>query len=184
MGMKILVVGSGGREHALCWRVRADRPDADLYCAPGNSAIAGIATTVPLAADDIPGLVDWSVANRPDLVIVGPEDPCALGLVDRLAEAGIRAFGPSAAATRWSPVKPGPPNSWTGPASPSPTPPSSTPRPTPTTSLTTPSTHSSSRPTASPSARASWFATPRTRPTPPLTPSWSNANSATPAPPS
>ena len=100
MGMKILVVGSGGREHALCWRVRADRPTADLYCAPGNSAIAGIATTVPLAADDVPGLVDWSVTNRPDLVIVGPEDPCALGLVDRLAEAGIRAFGPSAAATR------------------------------------------------------------------------------------
>lgn len=98
--MKILVVGSGGREHALCWRVRADRPDADLYCAPGNSAIANIATTVPLAADDIGGLVDWSVANRPDLVIVGPEDPCALGLVDRLTEAGIRAFGPSAAATR------------------------------------------------------------------------------------
>ncbi len=98
--MRILVVGSGGREHALCWRVRADRPAADLYCAPGSSAIAGIATTVPLAADDIPGLVDWSVANRPDLVIVGPEDPCALGLVDRLAEAGIRAFGPSAAAAR------------------------------------------------------------------------------------
>lgn len=98
--MKILVVGSGGREHALCWRVRADRPDANLYCAPGNSAIADIATTVPLAADDIPGLVDWSVANRPDLVIVGPEDPCALGLVDRLTEAGIHAFGPSAAATQ------------------------------------------------------------------------------------
>ena len=98
--MKILVVGSGGREHALCWRVRADRPDADLYCAPGNAAIAEIATTIPLAADDIGGLVAWSVANRPDLVIVGPEDPCALGLVDRLSEAGIRAFGPSAAATR------------------------------------------------------------------------------------
>ena len=93
--MKILVVGSGGREHALCWRVRADRPDADLYGAPGSSAIADIATTVPLAADDIGGLVDWSVANRPDLVIVGPEDPCALGLVDRLTE-----VGPSAAATR------------------------------------------------------------------------------------
>ena len=98
--MKILVVGSGGREHALCWRVRGDRPDADLHCAPGNAAIAGIGTIVPLAADDISGLVDWSVANRPDLVIVGPEDPCALGLVDRLSEAGIRAFGPSAAATR------------------------------------------------------------------------------------
>ena len=98
--MKILVIGSGGREHALCWRVRADRPDADLYCAPGNSAIAEIATTVPLAADDIGGLVGWSVANRPDFVIVGPEDPCALGLVDRLTEAGIRAFGPSAAATQ------------------------------------------------------------------------------------
>lgn len=100
MGMKILVVGSGGREHALCWRVRADRPDADLWCAPGNSAISEIATTVPLAADDVSGLVDWASRNRPDLVIVGPEDPCALGLVDRLTDAGIRAFGPSAAATR------------------------------------------------------------------------------------
>ena len=98
--MKTLVVGSGGREHALCWRVRADRPDSELYCAPGNAAIAEIATTVPLAADDIGGLVAWSVANRPDLVVVGPEDPCALGLVDRLTEAGIRAFGPSAAATQ------------------------------------------------------------------------------------
>lgn len=98
--MTVLVVGSGGREHALCWRVRADRPDADLYCAPGSSAIAAIATTVPLAADDVSGLVGWAATNRPDLVIVGPEDPCALGLVDRLAEAGIRAFGPSAAATR------------------------------------------------------------------------------------
>ena len=100
MGMKILVVGSGGREHALCWRVHADRPDSDLYCAPGNSAIGAIATTVPIAADDVSGLVEWSAVNRPDLVIVGPEDPCALGLTDRLAGAGIRAFGPSAAATR------------------------------------------------------------------------------------
>ena len=98
--MRILVVGSGGREHALCWRVRADRPDSELYCAPGNSAIAEIATTIPLAAVDVGGLVAWSVANRPDLVVVGPEDPCALGLVDRLTEAGIRAFGPSAAATQ------------------------------------------------------------------------------------
>jgi len=98
--MKILVVGSGGREHALCWRVRADRPDSELYCAPGNSAIAEIATTIPLATDDVGGLAAWSVANRPDLVIVGPEDPCALGLVDHLTEAGIHAFGPSAAATR------------------------------------------------------------------------------------
>ena len=97
--MKILVVGSGGREHALCWRVRADRPDADLWCAPGNSAIAHIATNVALDADDVSGLVNWASTNRPDLVIVGPEDPCALGLTDRLAEAGIRAFGPSAAAT-------------------------------------------------------------------------------------
>ena len=98
--MRILVIGSGGREHALCWRVRADRPDARLFCAPGNSAIASFATTVPLAADDVSGLVDWASSNRPDLVIVGPEDPSALGLVDRLDEAGIRAFGPSAAAAR------------------------------------------------------------------------------------
>ena len=98
--MKILVVGSGGREHALCWRVQADRPNAALWCAPGNSAISRIATLVPLAADDVSGLVAWALDNRPDLVIVGPEDPCALGLTDRLTEAGIGAFGPSAAATR------------------------------------------------------------------------------------
>ena len=97
--MKILIIGSGGREHALCWRVHADRPNASLYCAPGNSAIARLATLVPLAADDVSGLVNWAGSNRPDLVIVGPEDPCALGLTDRLAEAGVRAFGPSAAAT-------------------------------------------------------------------------------------
>ena len=98
--MKILIIGGGGREHALCWRVRADRPDADLWCAPGNSAIASIATNVALDADDVSGLVDWASTNRPDLVIVGPEDPSALGLVDRLTQVGIRTFGPSATATR------------------------------------------------------------------------------------
>ncbi len=98
--MKILVVGGGGREHAICWRVRADRPDADLWCAPGNTGIASIAAAVPLAADDVRGLTAWAADNRPDLVIVGPEDPSAQGLVDRLAELGVRAFGPSAAAAR------------------------------------------------------------------------------------
>ena len=98
--MKILIIGGGGREHALCWRVRADRPDADLWCAPGNSAIASIATNIALDADDVSGLVDWASTNRPDLVIVGPEDPSALGLVDRLTQVGIRTFGPSATATR------------------------------------------------------------------------------------
>jgi phosphoribosylamine--glycine ligase len=97
---RILVVGGGGREHALCWRVRYDRPAAALYAAPGNGGIGQIATLLPFAAADIPGIVGWCRAERPDLVVVGPDEPLALGIVDALAAAGNRAVGPSAAAAR------------------------------------------------------------------------------------
>lgn len=100
MGITVLVVGSGGREHAICWRVLRDRPDAKVYCAPGNGGIGTIATLVPIDASAINDLLRWAKTNQPDLVIVGPEEPSALGLVDRLLAAGIRAFGPSAAAAR------------------------------------------------------------------------------------
>jgi phosphoribosylamine--glycine ligase len=96
--MRILVVGSGGREHALCWSVAASPLCDKLYCAPGNAGIAEDAECVAIAADDIGGIVALTKRERIDFVVVGPEAPLVAGLVERLAEAGIKAFGPSAAA--------------------------------------------------------------------------------------
>jgi len=96
--MRILVVGSGGREHALCWATGASPLCDKLYCAPGNAGIAAEAECVAIAADDVAGLVAFARRERIDFVVVGPEAPLVLGLVDRLAEAGIKAFGPSARA--------------------------------------------------------------------------------------
>jgi len=98
--MRILVVGSGGREHALCWSIAASPLTDKLYCAPGNAGIAAEADCVPLAADDLRGLVDFAVEARIDFVVVGPERPLTLGLVDRLEAAGVKAFGPSAEAAQ------------------------------------------------------------------------------------
>jgi phosphoribosylamine--glycine ligase len=96
--MRVLVVGSGGREHALCWAI-AGSPLCDaLFCAPANAGIAEQAECVPIAADDIEGLVAFARDQRIDFVVVGPEAPLVLGLVDRLEAAGIMAFGPRAAA--------------------------------------------------------------------------------------
>src|ERR1700689_116630 len=96
--MRVLVVGSGGREHALCWAIAAS-PLADaLYCAPGNPGIATEARCIAIAATDIEGLVKFCKAEAIDFVVVGPETPLVLGLVDRLEAAGIAAFGPTAAA--------------------------------------------------------------------------------------
>ncbi len=96
--MKILIVGGGGREHALAWTISASPLCSELYAAPGNAGIAEEATCVPVAADDIDGLVAFAEEKRLDLVVVGPEAPLVAGLVDRLEAAGIPAFGPSAAA--------------------------------------------------------------------------------------
>ncbi len=96
--MKILVVGSGGREHALCWAIAASPLCDRLYCAPGNAGIAEEAECIPIPADDIDGLLAFAARESIDFVVVGPEQPLVLGLVDRLEEAGIKAFGPSAAA--------------------------------------------------------------------------------------
>ncbi len=96
--MKVLVVGSGGREHALCWALAAS-PLADaLYCAPGNAGIAEVATCLPVAATDIDGMAATCRAEGIDFVVVGPEAPLVAGLVDRLEAAGIKAFGPDARA--------------------------------------------------------------------------------------
>ncbi len=96
--MRVLVVGSGGREHALCWAIAASPLCDALYCAPGNAGIAAEADCVAIAADDIDALVAFCRETAIDFVVVGPEAPLVLGLVDRLEAAGIKAFGPSAAA--------------------------------------------------------------------------------------
>jgi len=96
--MRILVVGSGGREHALCWTIAASPLTTKLFCAPGNAGIAEEAECVAIAADDIAHLVAFALEQKIDFVVVGPEAPLVLGLVDRLAEAGIKAFGPGAGA--------------------------------------------------------------------------------------
>ncbi|MFO1038807.1 MAG: phosphoribosylamine--glycine ligase [Geminicoccaceae bacterium] len=98
--MKVLVVGSGGREHALCWAL-AGSPIVDkVWCAPGNAGIARDAQCVPIAATDLDGIVDLAQREHIDLVVVGPEAPLVLGLVDRLTQVGIKAFGPTAAAAQ------------------------------------------------------------------------------------
>ena len=94
--MKILVVGGGGREHALCWKIRQSPALRELYCAPGNGGIAEIARCVALPAEDVEGLGRFAVENAVDLTVVGPELPLTLGLVDALEKRGLRAFGPRA----------------------------------------------------------------------------------------
>lgn len=96
--MKVLVVGSGGREHALCWAIAASPLCDALYCAPGNAGIAADAECVPIGAEDFDGLVAFAKDNAIDFVVVGPEAPLVAGLVDRMTESGIKAFGPTAAA--------------------------------------------------------------------------------------
>ena len=96
--MRILVVGSGGREHALCWALAASPLCDALFCAPGNAGIAQEAACLPVAAEDVDGLLNLCVEESIDFVVVGPEAPLVAGLVDRLTAAGIKAFGPTAAA--------------------------------------------------------------------------------------
>jgi phosphoribosylamine--glycine ligase len=98
--MKVLVVGSGGREHAIVYALSKSPRVTRLYCAPGNGGISTLAQCVPIKATDIPAMVDFAREEKIDLVVVAPDDPLALGMVDALEEAGIRAFGPRAAAAK------------------------------------------------------------------------------------
>ncbi len=96
--MRVLLVGSGGREHALAWALAASPLCDELICAPGNAGIAETARCVPVKAEDVPGIVRLAREERIDFVIVGPEAPLVAGLVDALEAAGIAAFGPGKAA--------------------------------------------------------------------------------------
>jgi len=96
--MKVLVVGSGGREHSLCWAIAKSPKCDELFCAPGNAGIDSIAICVDISADDVDAMVNFAVDNAIDFVVVGPEAPLVAGMVDKLETAGIKAFGPSAAA--------------------------------------------------------------------------------------
>jgi len=98
--VRILVVGGGGREHALCWALARDAPEATLFAAPGNPGTAALATNLPIPATALDALVAAAREHRIDLVVVGPEAPLAAGLADRLRAAGRVVFGPSAAAAR------------------------------------------------------------------------------------
>src|SRR5262245_25686469 len=93
--MKILLIGNGGREHALAWKLAASARTTALFCAPGNPGIAEVADLVDLDVMNFRGIEKFAKQNEIGLVVVGPEDPLAGGLVDRLTAAGIKTFGPT-----------------------------------------------------------------------------------------
>jgi phosphoribosylamine--glycine ligase len=98
--LKVLVVGGGGREHALCWKIAASPRVAEVLCAPGNAGTAQVARNLPVAASDLEALVRLGREESVDLVVVGPEDPLCAGLADRLRAEGLLVFGPGAEGAR------------------------------------------------------------------------------------
>ena len=98
--MKILVVGSGGREHALAWKLKQSAGVDRIFCAPGNAGTAEVGENVDIKANDIPALVRFAKENRIGLTVVGPDDPLAAGIVDVFEEEGLRIFGPTKSAAR------------------------------------------------------------------------------------
>lgn len=98
--MKILVVGGGGREHAMVWKLARSPRKPVLYCAPGNAGIASLATCVPMKSDDVGGLKDFALQEKIDLTVIGPEAPLALGVVDEFRKAKLKIFGPTRNAAR------------------------------------------------------------------------------------
>jgi len=98
--MKVLLIGSGGREHALAWKLSQSELVTELVCAPGNAGIAELASIAPIAADDIIGILALVQSGEFDFVIVGPEQPLALGLVDALHDLDVKVFGPTQAAAQ------------------------------------------------------------------------------------
>ena len=100
MRMKVLVIGSGGREHALAWKLKQSPRVHEVYCAPGNAGIATTAQCVDIGATDLERLLSFAREVKIDLTVVGPEEPLCRGIVDRFEEAGLRVFGPRKQATK------------------------------------------------------------------------------------
>jgi phosphoribosylamine--glycine ligase len=98
--MRLLIVGGGGREHALAWKLSKDRPSVEIVAAPGNPGIATLGRCEPVSADDIAGIVALAKTERPEMVVIGPEAPLAAGMSDALRSAGIAVFGPSRVSAR------------------------------------------------------------------------------------
>jgi len=98
--MKILMIGSGGREHALALKLRASRTPVELFAAPGSDALAELGTCLPFPVEDSAGIAAWCAGNRPDLVVVGPEVPLVAGLADAVRALGVPVFGHGAATAR------------------------------------------------------------------------------------
>ena len=96
--MKVLVVGGGGREHTICWKLAKSEKVDKIYCAPGNGGISEIAECFDVKATDIEGMIELAKKLNPDMVVVAPDDPLVLGMVDEMTKAGFRAFGPRACA--------------------------------------------------------------------------------------
>ncbi len=98
--MKVLVVGGGGREHALTWKLQQSAEVDAIFCAPGNAGTEELGENVPVSANDFDGLRKFARENRIDLTVVGPDDPLAAGLVDEFRRDDLRIFGPSKMAAR------------------------------------------------------------------------------------
>jgi len=105
VGMKILVIGGGGREHALVWKLKQSPRATRIYCAPGNAGIGTIAENVPVAVSDLAGLLNFAQAEKIDLTVVGPDDALAAGIVDLFQQNGLRIFGPTRAGARFESSK-------------------------------------------------------------------------------
>ena len=162
--VNILVIGSGGREHALCWALTASPLTDSVSCAPGSDGIAEVATCVDIDPMDFGSLIAHCKMNDIGLVVVGPEGPLVAGLVDRLESKGIATFGPSAARRNLRAPRGSPKTCAPGTAS-QPRPMGVSPTPTPPTPLSRATAHpSSSRRMAWPPARASSSPRPKTRP--------------------
>ena len=99
--MKVLVIGGGGREHAICWKLAQSPKVTELFCAPGNAGIAQVARCVDIGVMDFEKMAEFAKKEAFDLVVVGPDDPLAVGIVDVLEEAGLRVFGPRKMRPSW-----------------------------------------------------------------------------------
>jgi len=103
--MKLLVIGSGGREHALVWKLKQSPRVTKIFCAPGNAGIGALATNVPIPVSDLPALLKFAQDEKIDLTVVGPDDALAAGIVDLFQKNGLRIFGPTRSAARFESSK-------------------------------------------------------------------------------